>query len=156
MREINLTQEKVALVDDEDYQYLNSFKWYAMESRKTFYAVRRIRVNGKQNTVWMHGEILNGKGIDHIDHDGLNNQKSNLRFCTPSQNLMNTRKRENTSSVYKGVYFYKQSNKWRAQIMINGKYARLGCFASEVDAARAYNTKAIELFCEFANLNIVD
>ena len=100
---------------------------------------------------------MNGKGIDHRDMNGLNNQRSNLRFCTLSQNAMNRRKRENTSSIYKGVYFNNQrGKKWKAQIRINGKQIHLGLFDFEVDAARAYNMKAIELFCEFANLNIID
>lgn len=104
----------------------------------------------------MHIEIMGKRGIDHRDHNGLNNQKSNLRFCTPSENAMNARKNENSSSVYKGVCFFNRDKKWLAQIQVNGKPIRLGCFASEVEAAKAYNNKAIELFCEFANLNIID
>ena len=86
MKEIKLSQfgknkgKYVALVDDEDFEYLNQFKWHALESPKTVYAVRQIRVDGKQNKVWMHGAIMSGKWIDHIDHNGLNNQKYNYKI----------------------------------------------------------------------------
>lgn len=154
MKEIKLTQGKVALVDDEDFESLNAYKWCASKHHNTFYAVRTtIRVGGKQTKVRMHWDIMDGKSIDHIDHDGLNNQRANLRFCTNSQNLMNTRKQDNTSSVYKGVSWYKRTGKWLAQIQINNKGISLGYFDSEIDAAKAYNNKAIEFFCEFANLN---
>ena len=162
MKEIQLSTEgksrgkHVALVDDEDFERLNQYKWAVLKKKHTFYALRCISVDGKQSMRYMHCEILKGKGIDHKDHNGLNNQKNNLRFCTQRENNMNRSKRENTSSVYKGVSFFKESRKWRAQIMINGKVIHIGLFASEVDAAKAYNIKAIELFGEFANLNIID
>lgn len=101
----------------------------------------------------MHWEIMNGKGIDHRDGNGCNNRRSNLRFATKSENGMNQRKRENTSSIYKGVYFHKPSGKWLAHIMINGKSIHLGYFVDEIDAAKAYDAKAIVLFKEFTNLN---
>jgi len=164
MKEIQLSQHRVcenrgkyvALVDDEDFEYLNQFKWCAMKGRSSFYAVRKIGIIGKKHNQSMHVEILNGKGIDHIDHNGLNNQKSNLRLCSQSENCMNTKKRENTSSIYKGVSFHNCTKKWLAQISINGRHIHIGLFVSEIEAAKAYNKKAIELFCEFANLNIID
>ena len=156
MKEIKLTQGKVTLVDDEDFEVLNQFKWCAAKRGNAFYAERTIMVGEKKECVLMHCVILNRKGIDHRDHDGLNNQKGNLRFCTVSENAMNNRKRENTSSIYKGVHFHKRDKKWLASIKINGKTIHLGYFASETDAALAYNKKAIELFCEFANLNIIN
>lgn len=154
MKEIQLTQGQVALVDDEDFESLNQFKWCAHKHGNTFYAVRSIYANGKQS-IYMHGAIMGGKGVDHIDGCGLNNQKSNLRLCTQSQNNMNRNKQGNTSSVYKGVYFSKRDKKWMARIKINRKFIYLGLYNTEVEAAKAYNTKAIELFCEFANLNII-
>jgi hypothetical protein len=101
----------------------------------------------------MHWEMMNGKYIDHLDGNGLNNQRSNLRFATKSENGMNRQKQENTTSIYKGVSWHKHNRKWVAYITINGKRSHLGYFISEVDAAKVYNQKAIELFCEFANLN---
>lgn len=156
MKEIQLTQGKIALVDDSNFDGLNQFKWYAAKLGRTFYAVRSVRVDGKQKSVRMHCEILGGSLIDHIDHDGLNNQKSNLRFCTASENCMNKRKRENCVSIYKGICFHKQHKKWLAHIKINRKDNHLGYFSSEIEAAKAYNAKAIELFGEFANLNKFD
>lgn len=155
MKEINLTQGQVALVDDEDFETLNGFRWYANKHGNTFYAGRNLRVDGKEKQVYMHQIILNGRGIDHIDHNGLNNQRANLRFCTPRENMMNRQKQGNTSSVYKGVSFHKGTKKWRTTIQINGKIIHVGLYNTEADAARAYNSKAIDLFCEFANLNII-
>ena len=119
MKEIKLSQGRfcknrgkyVALVDDEDFEISNKFRWHAAKSGKTFYAERIITVDGKQTMQSMHGVIMNGKGVDHIDHDGLNNQRSNLRLCTQSENNMNQRKRENCTSVYKGVNFSKHTKK---------------------------------------------
>lgn len=162
MKEIQLSQfgknkgKYVALVDDEDFETLNQFWWSAKKDGNTFYAARKIMIDSKWTTQYMHCEIMNGKGVDHIDGNGCNNQKDNLRFCTTSENCMNQRKCTNKSSIYKGVYFYKPYNKWRAQIRINYKKIFLGYFDSEVDAAKAYNEKAIELFCEFANLNNIN
>ena len=153
MKEIKLTQGQVALVDDLDFEALNVFKWYASKERNRFYAARHIYIDGKGTTAKMHNMILNGKGIDHIDHDGLNNQRSNLRFCTKSENNMNQRKLASATSMYKGVSFFKQTGKWAAYIKFNGKKIHLGLFDSEVEAAMSYNDKAIALFCEFANLN---
>jgi len=155
MKEINLTQGLVALVDDKDFKALNRHKWNALKHGDICYAVRTIAVSGKRTSLYMHVEIMGKKGIDHIDHNGLNNQRNNLRFCTVSENMMNRSKQENASSIYKGVCFHKITGKWMAHIRINGKRIHLGLFISEVDAAKAYNAKAIELFCGFAHLNII-
>ena len=163
MKEIQLSQswfcknkgKYVALVDDEDYDSLNQFRWNVHKDGNSLYATRNIIVDGNRRLKSMHGQIMNGKWIDHIDHDGLNNQKSNLRFCSLSENLRNARKHNNCSSTYKGVNFHKLNKNWTARIQINGKQIYLGSFASEIDAAKAYNAKAIELFLEFANLNII-
>ena len=154
MKEIQLTQGKVALVDDEDFDRVSQFKWFADKHNHSFYACRKgCRVNGKQKTISMHGFILNGKWIDHRDGDGLNNQKSNLRFCNNQQNQMNTRPQINNSSKYKGVYYFKRDNRFKSQVWFNGKSYYVGTFDSEIEAAKAYDKKALELFGEFARLN---
>jgi hypothetical protein len=93
--------------------------------------------------------------VDHIDHDKNNNDVSNLRWSTHSQNLMNMSKRSNTSSTYKGVCWEKQAQKWRANIRLDGKTKHLGRFENEVQAAVAYNDAAIQYFTEFACLNVI-
>jgi hypothetical protein len=100
-------------------------------------------------------EVTQKLNVDHIDRNKLNNQVTNLRYATQSQNMMNRTKSQNTTSKYKGVNFHKKSQKWVAQIQLNNKNLHLGLFNSEEVAAEAYNTKAIELFGEFANLNVI-
>ena len=94
--------------------------------------------------------------IDHIDGNKTNNSLDNLRLCSYSQNNRNSSKRENTSSIYKGVCWDKSLGKWKAQIQINGGQNHLGLFTNEKEAAQAYNEKAKELFKEFAKLNIIE
>lgn len=117
----------------------------------------RISVDGKNYRahrlawLWNHGELP--ARLDHIDRDPSNNRIENLRPCTQSQNLSNSTKRSGGSSRWKGVYWHKCSNKWMARIQVNGKTKYLGIFATEADAAQAYNLAAHETFGEFANLN---
>jgi len=157
MREILLTKGYIAFVDDEDYDYLSQFKWYAQLKGHRIYAVRSIKIDGKWTKILMHREIMNaqpGEEVDHIQHDVCcNNCKSNLRLCTSSQNAMNRRVRQGTSSRYKGVCYHKAAKKWRAQIEVDGKNTHLGLFTNEFDAACTYDAAAKKLFCEFALLN---
>ena len=151
-----------ALVDDEDYAILTKFKWHANKTAKSnIYATTEApKVNGKRQRVKMHRFILGLKDVkvcvDHIDGDGLNNQRNNLRICTQMQNTHNRRKRGTRStSKYLGVSFNKRHKKWRACIKTNGKSLHIGAFINEIDAAKAYNKKALELRGEFAKLNII-
>ena len=157
MKEVGLTQNKVALVDDKDFEYLNQWKWHVLKDYLTYYAARNIRLaNGKQTSIRMHRVILNvpkGMVTDHIDHNGLNNQKANLRICDASENNMNRKSQRNSSSKFKGVFWHKRNKKWSAQLTFKGETNYLGFFNSEKDASLAYDKKAIELFGEFANLN---
>ena len=99
----------------------------------------------------------NKRCVDHIDHDVKNNRVGNLRWVTNTENAMNIQKtRNNMSSNYKGVYFFKLRNKWRAHIVINGKGTHLGLFASEKDAAEAYNTAAVQNFGAHKLLNVLE
>lgn len=158
MKEIRLTQGKVALVDDEDFEYLNSFKWWARKCKgqQTFYAVRH---QYPKSIVFMHNQIL---GIqpgnifcDHIDLNGLNNQKYNLRIATKSQNNANKRSSVGSFSKFRGVSFHKRDKVWQANAGKDGKQIYIGVFKTETEAALAYNIKAIELHGEFAKLNIL-
>lgn len=154
MKEIKLTQGRFALIDDEDYELIAKHKWYAVNYHDHYYAVMEIK--GKQ--IKMHRLILNAPNntdIDHIDGDGLNNQKSNLRLCTASQNAMNAKKCVDGKSKYKGVWICKEGKKIRirAGIRINFKLINLGSFNTETQAAKAYDEAAKIHFGEFANLN---
>lgn len=159
MKEIELTQGKVTLVDDEDFEYLNQFNWYAAKFKNTFYAQRGICVGKRINIIKMHRVIMStpiGLDVDHIDGLGLNNQRINLRNCTRSQNSMNQKPRLNCSSKYKGVTWNKRDKVYNARIIINYKKIDLGYFTNEAEAALAYNFKAKELFGEFACLNTIN
>lgn len=155
MKTIPLTQGKVALVDDADYESLSAFKWFAHKKTSKnlirYYALRNYRKSeGRaRSIVSMHNQIMSAKGIDHADGDGLNNQRHNLRHATGTQNQFNRRKSQNTSSRFKGVYYYKACNKWAANIKYNYKTIFLGYFKEESEASAAYNKKAMELAGEF-------
>ena len=134
MKEILLTQGKVASVDDEDFESLNAFNWYAQKDHNTFYAARNSpRINGKRPVIWMHRMIMNtpdGMETDHIDRNGLNNQRDNLRIVTNQQNQFNKNA--------KGYCFHKLTQKFQAQIRLNGKKIHLGLFETEFEAHAAY------------------
>jgi len=157
MKEIKLSKGLVALVDDEDFEELSKYNWYACFNRIKYYARRHQMINGKKTKVYMHRQILgltNPKIFaDHIDGDGLNNQKHNLRAASNSQNLANVNKRKGTSSKYKGVNYRKATGKWQVHIQHQGKLHFVGTFDNEIDGAKAYDKKATELFGEFAKLN---
>jgi hypothetical protein len=155
MKEIKLTQGKVALVDDDDYDYLNQWRWYAHKDKNTFYALRKEARNMSriQKDIKMHRLIMNtpdGMQVDHIDHDGLNNQKSNLRNCTSAQNGKN--RQCNHNRKYKGVYIVK--DKYVARIHVDGKNCLLGYYETEIEALQSYDNAALKYYGEFASLNL--
>ncbi len=162
MKKISLTQGKFAIVDDEDYEWLSQWKWYAVKKRNSFYVERRSPTDPcthKSSKVSMHRVIMDaikGKEVDHINHDTLDNRRSNLRLCTASENQQNRRPQSNCSSRFKGVCRDRRRRKWGACIYINGKRIGLGSFDSETDAAEAYDKKAQELFGEFAYTNSME
>ena len=165
MKEIKLTQRQVALVDDNVFEYLNQWKWQAYEShtKNKWYATRGIWIPQKKRmtTIQMHRIIMNAhvaQQIDHINHNGLDNRKENLRFCTHLQNQWNSKKRVNgLFSRYKGLskHLMRDGKRfyWRARIGVNGKNISLGLFHNEQDAANAYDNAAMKYFGEFAFLN---
>jgi hypothetical protein len=158
MREILLTQNKVAVVDDEDFEYLSQFGWHARKDRHTFYAARNIMQNGKRITQGMHRLIMDAPcdmEIDHINGNGLDNRRCNLRLCTTPQNKRNSRLRKDNKSGFKGVSWNKAAQKWVSQITHNGKVIYIGSFDNTVDAAIAYNEAALTLHGEFARINNV-
>lgn len=133
MREIPLTQGKVALVDDAEYDELSKYKWFVHKSRNTFYAERKIK---KDTHIKMHRQILglkhgDGKKTDHQNHNGLDNRHCNIRICTQQQNHKNLLPLKGKSSEYKGVSWFKPGKKWRVRISVNKKTIHLGYFKYE-------------------------
>jgi hypothetical protein len=155
-REIPLTQGKVALVDDEDYEWLSQYKWCVSRSNnRKWYA--ETRINGK--LVYMHRMIMNaqpGETVDHRDGNVANNQRYNLRICTIAENLRNrgASQRVGRYSRYKGVTMDKRNGKWMASIKsAEGRQIHLGYFTSELSAALAHDVAAKLYHGEFAWLN---
>ena len=158
MIEIPLTQGKVALIDDDMYDRVSRFNWIAHKNGRMYYAESAFQVNLKFVTLSMHRLVMGypDGNIDHINHDGLDNRRENLRVCTVAQNGMNRQKNVNGSSKYRGVRYVGKVNRWRANIKLNGKKINVGSFLTEIEAALAWNKKALELFGEFANLNVIE
>ncbi|MBW1855173.1 MAG: HNH endonuclease [Deltaproteobacteria bacterium] len=151
VRRIPLTRGKFALVDAGDYYRLSKFHWMANKGSNTFYASR----TGNRKKLMMHRVIMNPPGhlfVDHIDHNGLNNCRSNLRLCTPAQNRCNLISKKGNSK-YKGVHWKSSRKKWAAAIQLNRKIYHIGHFTDEIAAARAYDERAKQLHGEFACLN---
>lgn len=156
MKRIPLTQGKFAIVDDELYEWLNQWKWFAQKDKYTYYAGRNVGKWPNQKMIFMHRQILglkykDGKQTDHSNSNGLDNRQSNIRICTIAQNNQNRRCWKNVK--LKGVRWYKDIQKWRSRICYKGKFIHLGYFKNEIDAAKAYDKKAKELFGEFVHTN---
>jgi len=158
MKQIPLTQGQFAIVDDMDYEWLSKYKWYALWCKNTqsFYALRDSKQeNGKHTLILMAREILGLKRgdkrqSDHKNHHTLDNQRHNLRVCTHQQNQHNQKPQKNRTSKYKGVSWDKTGRKWRTVIQFNQQQVNVGTYKTEIDAAKAYEQKAKELFGEFA------
>lgn len=160
MKKIALTQGKFAIVDDVDYERLAVHSWCIFNSSNTQYAQRGHKAKGKCHTILMHREILNapnGMLVDHVNGNGLDNRRCNLRLATESQNHFNQRKqKKRTSSRYKGVYWHKRDNVWVVRIQTEGKGMYIGSFKNEQEAALAYNEAALKYHGEYANLNEIE
>lgn len=155
MKIIPLTQGKVALVDDQDYEELAKHNWFAHRRDYLFYATRNGRIDGKRKMISMHRVILNAdenQDVDHRDRNGLNNTRKNLRLATCSQNQGNARRRADNTSGFKGVQIHPQrkSIMWHARISLNGKRRSLGCFNTPEEAHAAYCAAATHHRREFA------
>ncbi len=155
-RRIPLVNSKTyAIVDAADYYRLSKYTWWVHRRKKLCKALRLTQEGGLQYPIYMHREILRpekGKVVDHINRDGLDNRRSNLRAATSLQNNMNRPSKKGTSE-YKGVFFKSQAKRWKARISVDGKRMHLGFFEDEIEAARAYDAAAKKYYGEFAYLN---
>ena len=159
MKEIKLTQGKVAFVDDEDYEVLNQWKWYAHNTHGIWYAYRNTNNGKKRTQLLMQRVILQtpiGMQTDHINHNGLDNRRANLRACTPSDNQHNRLIDRDKTSQLKGIYWNKKAKKWIARITFNMKLIQLGRFDSDIEAAKAYDQAAINHYGQFARTNFIE
>jgi len=153
MKLLPLTKGRFAKVDDSDFEYLNQWKWSLDENRWGGYAIRN---NGKGGTIRMHRELLNPKKkdlVDHINGDGLDNQRQNLRVATAQQNAWNSRRMKRNTSGFRGVSKHSKSKLWQARIYFGGKTFFLGLFDSPMEAAKRYQEYAKKLRGEFASEN---
>ncbi len=162
MRIIQLGLGREALVDDNDYEQLSSHTWRATSNERglIWYAIRQVYRKGRSpKKIRMHRAIMRARAwqqIDHVNGDGLDNRRSNLRVATASQNVQNRRKQRALTSRFKGVARMDHryvSKPWKATIGLNSKQRHLGYFESEEEAAIAYNQAAKEMFGPFAKPN---
>lgn len=163
MKEIKLNRDKVAFVDDGDYERASKFKWYTEKrgiNSYNYYAKRKVVTDGKESTQSLHIFIMNGtiKGleIDHKNGNGLDCQRENLRRCTHSQNMSNQRKKPFASTRFKGVSYNKKLNKYSASIKKEGRSICIGNYNTEIEAAYNYDQMAYKMFGQFARYNILN
>ncbi|MBA4183030.1 MAG: HNH endonuclease [Acidobacteria bacterium] len=157
---LNLSQNKIVLIDDEDFERVNQFKWcylanYGASKHITGYAARSDYTNGKK-TIYLHKFLLNppvGLKVDHINGNGLDCRKENLRIATVAQNCFNRAIAIDSTSGFKGVYWKPAHKKFVASITVQGKQKHLGLFNSAVDAAMCYDRHARLYYGDFAAVN---
>ncbi len=155
---ITLTQGYEAIIDDDDFSHVAKWKWSICKRGAKRYAGATV----KSEPALLHRYILGdppfkGAEVDHINGNGLDNRRANLRWATKSQNQANSGKRKgNFTSKYRGVYWTKQRSRWQVEIKIDYKRKHLGFFKDELLAAHAYNQAATKYFGEFASLNVIE
>jgi hypothetical protein len=156
MKEIRPNNSETIFVDDENYDRLSRYRWSVLKTKWGRYAFRRVQQNNIIKYFYMHRELTDAppfKQVDHIDGNGLNNQRKNLRLCTNQENARNSCLRSNSTSGFKGVSWARHARAWRASLMVGGKINHIGYFKNKESAARAYDRKAGEIFKEFARPN---
>ena len=147
--------KKILIIDDNDFDKISKYTWNIDRNQNIFYAKTNIRINGKQIKLKMHRFIMGavrGQQIDHINGNGLDNRKCNLRFCTIAENRRNVGRQKNNTSGYKGVYFNKRRGKYSSEIMADSKKIFLGYFTTIEEAYAAYCEAAKKYHGKFARI----
>lgn len=159
MKKIPLTKGKVALVDDDDFAFLSQWKWCSDSKGYAFRSEKRSETGRlKRKGIYLHRVVMGspeGKQIDHINGDILDNRKSNLRVASHSENMRNRKLQKNNSTGYKGVWFNKKKGLFVATIKIDGKTRTIKHTRTAEEAAEAYNVKAQEVYGSFARINVL-
>lgn len=152
-REVPLTRGLVALVDDQDFDRVMALgPWSAFPRGRNWYGRRTVRVAGGNGTsLYLHRVVLDVPRVDHINGDGLDNRRANLRSASHADNMRNARLRSDNTSGFKGVS--RSGDKWSASLHLDGRHLSLGAFSDPEQAARAYDAAALEHFGPFARLN---
>lgn len=158
MREILLKNPHILIIDEEEYTSVMKNRWRVFFNGFTFYAVRTVSLHGHRTTLYMHRELMglvakDGKYVDHINRNGLDNRKSNLRIVSPLINTLNRKLQKNNVSGYRGVSWDNRTGKWRAAIQYNRKHKSKGYYNNLLEAAHAYDRAAIKCFGAEAILN---
>lgn len=154
MRTMTLSTGEVALLDDDDYERFAAFRWTRSKSKRTSYAIRSG--GGGDSTVYLHREVagaVQGQEVDHVNGNGLDCQRRNLRLATRSTNMANTRLYRSNTSGFKGVT-RTRSGRWMAQVMVDYRHICLGTFDDPTVAARAHDAGAVRYFGSFARTNV--
>ncbi|WP_075800746.1 HNH endonuclease [Roseomonas gilardii] len=155
-------QRGITIVDEADWEAVSTFTWRLNRDQCNSYAQANLPKASYRpgSTIFLHHLIIGkpptGFVVDHINGNGLDNRRCNLRLVTVSQNAANSRKQIGTSSRFKGVYFVQRDQVWRGRIKVNGKLIALGDFRREIDAALAYNKSALAHFGEYAAINRIE
>lgn len=152
---VPLTGGWVVKVSNEDFDRVIQYVWCNRSSKKD---IRAYNVVAGEMHRFIMGLTKEDKDrvVDHIDHDTLNNQRSNLRICTPQENSMNQSLQKGRTSRFKGVHFNTKRRRWVSSIKLDGKTTCLGLYSDEIEAAKRYDEEAVKLFGEFAFLNFND
>jgi hypothetical protein len=151
-------KSKFGLIDFKDFKLVRNYRWNIIEGKTIDYIITNIKLeNGKQNHKGLHRFLLpdrEGLMIDHKNRNGLDNRRNNIRYCTKSQNSMNSKKILGTSSEYKGVSWCSGKNRWKVTIKLHGKRIKgEKHFRDEIEAAKYYDCIAKEIFGEFSRTN---
>lgn len=153
-KQLPLTQGKFAIVDDDVYEWASKYKWHAVRKKNSFYAVRNTERNPHQTKIHLHREIMSapiGVMVDHINGDGLDNRRENMRFANYAENGRNRGMQTNNKSGYKGVGLF--GGRWYSRIGVDGEQVHIGYFRDPEDAAMAYDAAAIAFHGDFAKTN---